>query len=229
MQRLYIKNWFKFSIVTFRETYILLFLPIVVMLFMVFIKWYVFINYGKSYLVTVCLSIIGTYLYGCMFSTVLRYINNVTDRRFVFINHKIFFLYFVVDIITSFIFLVGLIFFVIPGIILILKYCMSGLVVLDKGAKPLEALKESNILTKDNRSSLLFLVLLAIIMNLGGILNTYFMKSILGNGNEIGSMLVMLIITAINVFFLVPMFSVAAVCAYSILKDTRTIQKPVGL
>jgi Na+/melibiose symporter-like transporter len=135
----------------------------------------------------------------------------------------------VVDIITSFIFLVGLIFFVIPGIILILKYCMSGLVVLDKGAKPLEALKESNILTKDNRSSLLFLVLLAIIMNLGGILNTYFMKSILGNGNEIGSMLVMLIITAINVFFLVPMFSVAAVCAYSILKDTRTIQKPVGL
>ena len=59
---------------------------------------------------------------------------------------------------------------IVPGIILTLMFLFAGLIVMDKGMGPVEALKESARITKGNRGALLLLLLAIIGINLLGLI-----------------------------------------------------------
>jgi hypothetical protein len=118
-------------------------------------------------------------------------------------------------------FVIGLIIFIIPGIILVLKYCMGGLIVLDQGENPWNALKKSNLLTQGNNSPLLLLVILGFIIDAESRMSNHFIRMMYENGLTTISVLATCSEMLLRYFFLVPLFCVAVVCAYNILKKSQ--------
>jgi uncharacterized membrane protein len=64
----------------------------------------------------------------------------------------------------------GLILLIVPGVILMLMWMFVKQLIIERGLKPLEALKESARITKGNRMQLFLLLLAIIVMNIVGAL-----------------------------------------------------------
>ena len=82
------------------------------------------------------------------------------DRRWIYFTF--------VSIVKGFLILVGLIFFVIPGIYLAVRWMFAEFLVIDRGLRPLEALRASSSLTEGHRWKLfVFAVVIILISFLG--------------------------------------------------------------
>ena len=87
-----------------------------------------------------------------------------------FMPYPIFFNYLVGSFIYMLIVLVGLVMFIVPGIILGIQYQFYGYFIIDKGYEPLQALKKSSEITKGVKGDLYLLMLVAAGLNLLGML-----------------------------------------------------------
>ena len=76
--------------------------------------------------------------------------------------------YILVQIVSSFLILLGLFLLIIPGIILAVKFSFAGYFVVDKGLNPIEALRKSAAITKGVKWDLLGLYLVIGCINLVG-------------------------------------------------------------
>ena len=83
---------------------------------------------------------------------------------------KAFLAYLAVKIITAVAVLIGLVFLIIPGIILALMFIFATYLVVDTGKGPIEALKESARITKGHKWALFALMLALIGLNIIGML-----------------------------------------------------------
>ena len=83
---------------------------------------------------------------------------------------KFFWPFLALSILTFVAVVLGLIAFIIPGIIISLALALAGQLMIDRGLGPIEALKESARLTKGHRLSLLWLGLASALLNIVGIL-----------------------------------------------------------
>ncbi len=74
------------------------------------------------------------------------------------------------SLIYGFIIFLGLIFFIVPGIILSLKYMFYSYYIVDQNLSPIDSLKQSSSLTKGHKSKLFLLALSLFVFNLLGAL-----------------------------------------------------------
>jgi len=100
-------------------------------------------------------------------------------------------------LLTGAAFVIGLILFIVPGIIALTMFMFAGYLVIDKGLGPIAALKESARITKGNRLELLLLVLAVSGLTLLG-----------------------LICLIVGVFVVLPICTLASVHAYRVLSGT---------
>lgn len=84
-------------------------------------------------------------------------------------NPKPFWRYAGVSILGGVVIILGLVLLIVPGIIIALAFSLSGLLVIEKGLGPIEALKESVRLTKGHRLELFKLSLANIGINILGV------------------------------------------------------------
>jgi uncharacterized membrane protein len=70
------------------------------------------------------------------------------------------------SVIKTVLILLGLLLFIVPGVYLAVRWMFSELYIIDKGMRPLEALKASSELTAGYRGKLFLYVLLAIVITL---------------------------------------------------------------
>ncbi len=87
-----------------------------------------------------------------------------------FMPYPIFFNYLIGSFIYMLIVLVGLVLFIVPGIIWGIQYQFYAYFIVDKGYEPLQALKKSSEITKGVKGDLYLLMLVAIGLNLLGML-----------------------------------------------------------
>jgi uncharacterized membrane protein len=87
-----------------------------------------------------------------------------------FSSYRLFFKYLFSSILYNLITMVGLILFVIPGIIWSLKFSQFQYLVVDKKRGPIQALKESSRLTKGAKWELLGFFIVAFLVNVLGVL-----------------------------------------------------------
>tara|TARA_B100000508_G_scaffold60333_1_gene47085 strand:+ start:131502 stop:132077 length:576 start_codon:yes stop_codon:yes gene_type:complete len=66
--------------------------------------------------------------------------------------------------------LIGLVLFIVPGIYLIVKWMFAEYLVIEKGMKPMEALRASSEMTKGNRWKLFGFMLLSMLIGLAGLI-----------------------------------------------------------
>ena len=76
--------------------------------------------------------------------------------------------YALASIMTAIIVIIGLVLLIVPGIIAQIMLCLSAFLVLEKGMKPVEALKESRRMTKGKRWELFLFLLVLVIVNIVG-------------------------------------------------------------
>jgi len=79
-----------------------------------------------------------------------------------------FFNYFIASILYGLMVLVGLIVFVVPGIYLAIKFQMYSYLIVDKNLGPIEALKQSSIITKGSMWNLFLFGLTAVVVIIVG-------------------------------------------------------------
>jgi len=85
-----------------------------------------------------------------------------------FSGYPLFLNYLIVSIVYGLIVMAGFILLIVPGIIWAIKYQFAQYLVIDKGYKPIEAIKKSGQITKDAKWSLLLLGLLSGLINVLG-------------------------------------------------------------
>lgn len=100
---------------------------------------------------------------------------------------------------------VGLLFLIVPGIYLAVRYGLAPFLVVDRKIDPIEAVRQSAMLTRHARWSLFLLGLLCLGINLLGALAC-----------------------GIGLLFTVPLTVVAATYAYRVLRDRAEILRPAG-
>jgi uncharacterized membrane protein len=83
---------------------------------------------------------------------------------------KAFLPYLAVKIMTTIAVLIGLVFLIVPGIVLALMFIFATYLVVDTGKGPIEALKESSRITKGHKWGLFVLMLALIGINILGLL-----------------------------------------------------------
>lgn len=83
-------------------------------------------------------------------------------------NPKPFWRYLGVCFLGSIPVILGLVFFIVPGIIIALAFSFAGILVIEKGMGPVEALKESVRLTKGHRFELFKLAVATLVINILG-------------------------------------------------------------
>jgi len=123
------------------------------------------------------LSFVGTSI-GQIFSLIvglgfLRVILNIYDGREVktgqlFSEYRLFFKYLVGTILYGLIILIGLMLFIIPGIIWAIKFQFFAYVLVDKGSGPVSALKESASITRGVKWHLFIFDILVVFINMLG-------------------------------------------------------------
>ncbi|MEK7101090.1 MAG: YciC family protein [Patescibacteria group bacterium] len=84
-------------------------------------------------------------------------------------NPKPFWRYLGVCFLGSIPVILGLVFFIVPGIIIALAFSFAGILVIEKGMGPIEALKESVRLTKGHRFELFKLAVATLVINILGL------------------------------------------------------------
>mgnify|MGYP001073403027 CR=1 FL=1 len=85
-------------------------------------------------------------------------------------SHPLFFKYLIGNILYSLIVFLGLILLIIPGIIWSIKFQFFAYLIVDKGLGPIQALKESSKITKDNRWHLFLFEIVILFINILGFL-----------------------------------------------------------
>lgn len=108
--------------------------------------------------------------------------------------------YFLMSVFIGVAVLVGLVLLIVPGIIVALMFSLAPYLMLEHDYKPLQAIKESQRMTKGNRGKLLLLVLAIIVMNI------------------VGAVLLL-----IGLLVSVPVSTLAFVHAYRMLADKATL------
>jgi len=98
------------------------------------------------------------------------YDNEKTGFADFFSCFPLFFKYLFGGILYSLIVTGGLFLFVIPGVFWMVKFYFFGYAIIDKGMGPIEALKESSVLTKGVKWDLLALIILVALINIIGAL-----------------------------------------------------------
>jgi uncharacterized membrane protein len=83
---------------------------------------------------------------------------------------KLIWKYLAVEILTIVTIVIGLILIIVPGVIAMVLLSFSYYPVIDRGAGPVEAMKESVRITKGNRLAIFWLFLLLLLVNLVGLL-----------------------------------------------------------
>ena len=83
---------------------------------------------------------------------------------------KLFFKYLFCSILYSLIVLLGTIFFIVPGIILGIKFGFANYLIVDKNLGPIQALKKSSLITKGSKWDLFLFYLLTFLINFLGLL-----------------------------------------------------------
>jgi uncharacterized membrane protein len=78
--------------------------------------------------------------------------------------------YIIASLLFSLMLGIGLVLLIIPGIIVALVFGLFGWAVVDKALDPIEALRHSSRITSGHRWQLLGFLLLAILLNIGGVL-----------------------------------------------------------
>ena len=86
----------------------------------------------------------------------------------IFKNGKLLLPYFVANIIYGFIFAIGIILLIVPGIIWAVQFCFYPLLIIDKNLNPIEALKASSRLTHGYKWQLFNFFLVLIMINIAG-------------------------------------------------------------
>ncbi len=72
-------------------------------------------------------------------------------------------------IIKAFLIMLGFLCFIIPGIYLSIRWMFAEMLVIDKGLKPLEALRASSVMTEGNRWKLFFFTLVSTLLIIIGV------------------------------------------------------------
>lgn len=88
----------------------------------------------------------------------------------IFKEYRLFWKYLVTSILQGLAILGGLILLIIPGIIFAIKYSFAPLILIDTKIDPIGAMKESTVLTKDKKWSLLGFYSVLALVNIAGIL-----------------------------------------------------------
>jgi uncharacterized membrane protein len=78
--------------------------------------------------------------------------------------------YLVASVLYGVMVVIGLIFFIIPGLYLLVKYQFFRFLIIDKGIGPIEALKESGRITDGHLWQLFVFVILSLLINLLGVI-----------------------------------------------------------
>ncbi len=107
---------------------------------------------------------------GLMKIALKLYDNQKTEFFDLFCHYRLFFKYFAGTILYSLIVAVGLILFIVPGIIWALKFYFFDYYIVDKNCNPIEALKKSSEATMGHKWQLFLFVFLLSIINLAGML-----------------------------------------------------------
>ncbi|MEN8252963.1 MAG: hypothetical protein ABFQ62_01145 [Patescibacteria group bacterium] len=85
-------------------------------------------------------------------------------------SYPVFFSYLFASVLVGLMVIVGLIFLIIPGIYLALKYQFAPYLVIDKKMGAIEAIKKSGEMTKGKLMDLFFLALVMLLINILGVL-----------------------------------------------------------
>lgn len=106
------------------------------------------------------------------YNKILLRIHDGENPKFtdIFKEYKTFWKYFAVSILFQLIVLLGLIFFIIPGIILLVRLSFSLLIVIDTKIGPITAMKESRAITKDSFLKLFFFWIIIVFINFIGLM-----------------------------------------------------------
>lgn len=113
---------------------------------------------------------LGAILYAGYLALLLRHSRGETfsfDDLFTIDNRWIYFAFLV--LIKGFFILLGLVLFIAPGIYLALKWSFAELLVIDRGMRPMEALRASSEMTEGIRFKLFLFMLVAILITLIGL------------------------------------------------------------
>lgn len=114
---------------------------------------------------------LGAILYAGYLTLLLRHMRGQPfsfDDLFVVDNRWIYFAFLLM--IKGFFILLGLVLFVVPGVYLALKWSFAELLVIDKGMRPMEALRASSEMTQGIRFKLLLFTVVAILITFVGLL-----------------------------------------------------------
>ncbi len=113
--------------------------------------------------------VVSTFLYMGLITVYLRAYENPQDPQYKDLwQPRHFWNYLIASVLVAVIVIIGLILIVVPGVIAALMLSLTGYLVMDKGMKPVAALKESVRLTKGNRVKLLLLGLAIFVLSLIG-------------------------------------------------------------
>lgn len=114
---------------------------------------------------------LGTYIEMAMISFLLKAHESTEGITFKSVLTSLpFWKYLGAKILVSAIVAVGFVLLIVPGVILMLMFLMTQYIVIDRSLGPIEALKESNRITKGHKAQLLLLVLAVAGLNILGAL-----------------------------------------------------------
>ena len=114
-----------------------------------------------------------------------------------YLSWKKFFYYFAAALIGGLMAILGFILLIVPGVLIALRFAFVKYIAVDKNLDPIEILKESVKMTKGNRGQIFLFFLLALLINVGG-----------------------LICFAVGVLFTFPLTSIAFALVYKKLSGT---------
>ena len=110
-------------------------------------------------------------LYGGFVAFLLRHANGETvvfDDLFEIVDKR--WIYFAfLGIIKSLLIFLGLLFFIVPGVYLAIRWMFAELLVIDKGLRPMEALKASSEMTEGVRGKLFLYALVSLLLVIVGV------------------------------------------------------------
>lgn len=214
-----IEYWMHESFRTFTENYFNSFILLVVLFVLGWNKWLIWTFYENRTAI-ILLYLVVYYLYGCIFKRCITFFKkNTHTKQSQYINLKSCILYFLSELILSIIFIVGLIFFIVPGFILALKFSMTRLIVIDQEKNPFIALKESYKLTTGNTLLLSVIILPIFCMWAIGRFAVYSLSGIPSGDLNILLILLSSLLGLISCFFILPLTFIALSKAYTTLSS----------
>ena len=217
--KLNISKWIHDSFSVFTKLYFNLFFLLLALYALGWGKWAVWAFWENKLLVTF-LYFVAIYIYGCLFKRCVVFLKNEKYAESgQYINIKTYIYYFLSELFLSILFIIGMMFFIVPGFIFAVKFSMARLIVIDQNKNPFIALTESFKITTGSALPLSVIVIPVFVMWIIGRFTVHSLSGVLTGNINILSVVFSSCLGLIVTFFILPLTCIALSRAYIILSE----------